>query len=223
MKINFEYPTWKEAWFQTKSSVKSHRKVLLIATFLFLVCSIFPSNLFSYRDNPPIHAAGEWLSVVSTMPIDESQKIIKDAVDWVEHRGRYISTAAQIIIPIVLMDRVGLFQLLYSGLATTSATHIFKRLKNHIHIGETRIGERPSGGRHNMPSGHSSMAGSAMGFIWRRYGSWHLWYLLPILLATMLTRVLLSAHTISAVLAGAILGVVLTYAMTTPKTKPAVV
>nr|WP_284702424.1 phosphatase PAP2 family protein [Herbaspirillum aquaticum] len=59
-----------------------------------------------------------------------------------------------------------------------------------------------------MPSGHSSMASSAMYFVGRRYGWWHLIYMLPILLMTMFARVALDAHTISAVLAGALAGIV---------------
>jgi membrane-associated phospholipid phosphatase len=61
------------------------------------------------------------------------------------------------------------------------------------------------------------MAASALGFLWRRYGVFHTYYLLPLVMATMATRVFLSAHTVSAVLAGALLGFVLAYVMTTPR------
>ena len=64
------------------------------------------------------------------------------------------------------------------------------------------------------------MAGSALGFLWRRYGARHLIYLLPLLLATMAARVLLSAHTLTAVCSGALLGAVISYAMATPYLNP---
>lgn len=200
---------WREAWHLSLSSVRAHRRALLLFIVLVGVCGTYPSDLSAYRD-PPV--ASRWQERLGA-----DGPALAPLADWVEHQGRYIATAAQVILPLALGDRVGLVQLVYSGVATTVTTHGLKRAINEVQAGGTRLGERPSGGRHNMPSGHSSMAGSAVGFIWRRYGLWHLSYLLPILLATMATRVFLSAHTVSAVLAGALVGVVLSYVITTPR------
>lgn len=208
---------WRQAWNESKKSVSIHRKLITYAVLFFLVCCFYPTDLNSYREETPLLTASNYLANSANIPSVAARSMLEEGVYWVENRGRFIATAAQVMLPLLLNDRVGLAQMLYSGLATTAATHFFKHIKNDAYIGQTRVGERPNGGRHNMPSGHSSMAGSALGFIWRRYGAWHLIYLLPILVATMATRVFLSAHTLSAVLAGACLGVVLTYVMTTPK------
>lgn len=194
-----------------------HRKFIVLGFVIIFACGFFPSDIASYRDERPLVSSSLWLSNATNEPVENVHSLLAEGVHWVENRGRFISTAAQVLIPLALNDRVGLAQMLYSGMATTVATHFLKHIKNDVHIGQTRLGERPNGGRHNVPSGHSSMAGSALGFIWRRYGAWHLMYLLPILVATMVTRVFLSAHTISAVLAGALLGVLVTYVMTSPK------
>ena len=215
--IEVEKSFWRQAWNECKKSLAMHRRVTVYAFVAIFVCGIFPSDIASYRDETPLVSSSFWLSNATSTPVENVHNLLEEGVHWVENRGRFISTVAQVLIPLALNDKVGLAQMLYSGLATTVTTHFLKRVKNDVHIGQTRLGERPNGGRHNMPSGHSSMAGSALGFIWRRYGSWHLMYLLPILIATMATRVFLSAHTISAVLAGALLGVVVTYVMTSPR------
>ncbi|WP_090139265.1 phosphatase PAP2 family protein [Limnohabitans sp. DM1] len=215
--IKTENSFWRQAWNECKKSMAMHRRFMVVAFVTIMACGIFPSDIASYRDETPLLSSSFWLANATSTPVENVHTILEEGVQWVENRGRFISTAAQVMIPLLLNDKVGLAQMLYSGLATTVTTHFLKRVKNDVHIGQTRLGERPNGGRHNVPSGHSSMAGSALGFVWRRYGAWHLMYLLPILIATMATRVFLSAHTISAVLAGAILGVVVTYVMTSPR------
>jgi lipid A 1-phosphatase len=124
---------------------------------------------------------------------------------------RFINTAAQVAIPLLLGDRIGLVQVAYVGVSTTVATHGLKRLLNDSVVGGTRLGERPSGknSRHNMPSGHSSMASCAAYFVCKRYGWMHALYLVPILLLTMYSRVDLSKHTVAAVIAGALVGLVM--------------
>jgi membrane-associated phospholipid phosphatase len=66
-----------------------------------------------------------------------------------------------------------------------------------------------------MPSGHSTLAASAVVFLVLRYG--FVWALItvPVLLLTMYTRVMLDAHTISAVIAGALTGGMSTALFTT--------
>lgn len=157
--------------------------------------SIFPSDLEDYRETPP-----------SNHPI----------VAGVEDYGPYIGTAVQIVLPFVKRDPVGILQNLYIGVGSTMLTHGLKRALDPVVVAGTRLGERPNGGRHNMPSGHSSMAASAMYFVGRRYGWAHLLYLLPIVLLAMFARVALDAHTISAVIAGALAGIVGAALFTSP-------
>lgn len=121
---------------------------------------------------------------------------------------RFINTAAQIALPLLLLDKIGLAQLVYVAVSTAVATHGMKRLLNNVVVGKTRLGERPSGStsQQNMPSGHASMASCAAYFVCRRYRWLHALYLIPILLLTMYSRVALNNHTISAVIAGALVG-----------------
>lgn len=135
-----------------------------------------------------------------------------------ERYARYLNTAAQAGIPILLGDRAGLIQAVWVGLGTLVATQSLKRIFNDWTILGTRLGQRPygSGSSHNMPSGHSSMASSAMFFVWRRYGLRYAWFLLPFTALTMYARVMLNAHTISAVLSGCLLGMLAAAAFTSP-------
>lgn len=124
---------------------------------------------------------------------------------------RFTNTVAQVALPVLLMDKIGMVQLVYVGISTTLATHGLKRLLNNWDLWGRRLGERPSGSgsQYNMPSGHSSMASSAAYFVCRRYGLMHALYLIPILLLTMYARVALDAHTVAAVMAGALLGLLM--------------
>ncbi len=124
---------------------------------------------------------------------------------------RFVNTAAQVALPVLSADRIGLVQLAFVALSTTAATHGLKRLADEWVVGGARLGERPRGpnSRHNMPSGHSSMASSAAYFVCRRYGIRHALYLIPILLLTMYARVALDAHTVAAVVAGALVGILM--------------
>jgi hypothetical protein len=215
--MKFNFSAWSDAWQQSKQSMSDHSRLVWIGAILVLMCMMYPSNLEEYRKNPPIQSFGTWLSEVSDVPVDDMSPILQDGVQWVEDRGRFIATGAQVLVPLIALDKIGGVQLLYLGVATTAATHVFKRLFNDVEVAGTPVGQRPKGGQHNVPSGHSSMAASALGFLWLRYGVFHTYYLLPLVLATMATRVFLSAHTVSAVLAGALLGFVLAYVMTTPR------
>lgn len=130
------------------------------------------------------------------------------AVRLTEDYLRFIPTILQIATPIVLRDKIGLVQLLYVGIANTAATQGTKFLLNDVSVDHVRLGQRPEGRRsvHNMPSGHSSMGSCAVYFLCRRYG-WRFGLPLFVLLVlTMAARVMLNAHTISAVVAGALIG-----------------
>ena len=161
----------------------------IAACLLGILLSIFyPSDLDSYRD------------------ADTQQ--LPAWVEPIEMQLRFVNTIVQFGLPLLVKDKVGMVQLLYVAVTTTIATHGLKRLLNNVHVEETRLGERPSSSqsKHNMPSGHSSMASCAAYFVARRYGLWHALYLVPIMLLTMAARYMLDAHTISAVLAGCLIG-----------------
>jgi membrane-associated phospholipid phosphatase len=153
-----------------------------------LLVPLFPTNLQSYR----APHAGEELTVA----------LITD------HYIHNVNTIVQIALPILLRDKIGMLQGFYVGLSNAIATHILKFLVDSWTVEGTRLGQRPldADSRFNMPSGHSSMASSAAYFVSRRYGIVHALYLLPILLLTMYARVTLNAHTITAVITGALVG-----------------
>lgn len=169
-----------------------------------VVCVFYPSDLASYRENLNAERPA-W-------------------VEPTETKLRFVNTIAQVALPLLLRDKEGMVQLLTLAVTTTVATQGLKRIVNDVEVGGTRLGERPYGtdSRHNMPSGHSSMSSCAVYFVARRYGLWHLLYLLPILLLTMGARLMLDAHTLSAVLAGCLIGIVCAAWWTSPyrKKKP---
>ncbi|MDD2929263.1 MAG: lipid A 1-phosphatase LpxE [Sideroxydans sp.] len=191
--------TWRD------SLPKKRPMGFIAACLLSLVaCVFYPSDLASYRTN--LNAEGPFW------------------VEPTETKLRFVNTIAQIGLPLLLRDKEGMVQLLTLAVATTVATQGLKRVVNDIEVGGTRIGERPYApdSRHNMPSGHSSMSSCAVYFVARRYGWRHLFYLVPILLLTMGARLMLDAHTLSAVLAGCLIGIICAAWFTSPyrKKKP---
>ena len=171
----------------------------LIACILGIMLFLpYPTNLQNYRS--------------------PSRKVDMPLVELTEHYLRFTNTAVQIALPIVLKDKIGIAQLIYTGIVATVATHSLKRALDRAEIEKTRLGERPSkpDSHQNMPSGHSSMASCATYFVCRRYGLWHALYLLPILLLTMYARVALNDHTVSAVIVGALVGFVTAALFTSP-------
>lgn len=183
---------------QARSNIYVPKLFTTLLILIFMVSAFYPSDTDFYSkkkkdDNPVVHS--------------------------VEHYVRFANTAAMALIPIILMDKIGMVQALYVGIATTVATQSLKRVFNHISIFGTELGRRPSGSLQNMPSGHSSMASCAMYFVIRRYGLKHALYLVPILLLTMNARLMLNAHTLSAVIAGCTLGILCAALFTSKYTK----
>ncbi len=127
----------------------------------------------------------------------------------IDHYVRFVNTAAQVAIPIILRDKVGMMQAAYVGIATVVSTQTLKRVFDHFSISGTKLGQRPTGKKRNMPSGHSSMVSCAMYFVCKRYGKRHALYLIPVMVLTMYARIMIKAHTFSAVLAGCILGILM--------------
>lgn len=185
---------------QAYSQVQRPKKFIFACLFWIVLCLPFPTDLQSYRAPHPHH----------DLPL----------VHFTENYLRYTNTIVQIALPILLKDKIGMIQLLYVGISSTVATHGLKRLVDKWEVRETRLGQRPNrlNSRHNMPSGHSSMASCAAYFVCRRYGLKHALYLIPILLLTMHARVALNDHTVSAVLVGALLGFVTAAIFTSGRT-----
>jgi lipid A 1-phosphatase len=176
------------------------RPVVLIVVLLIgiVLSAAYPTKLESY----PVLPAGAGVPMEVTLT---------------ENYVRFVPTAVQVALPVVLGDKVGLVQLLYVALSTTIVTHGLKHFLDDCWVMHTRLGQRPNGGSINMPSGHSSMASCAVYFIGRRYSPW-LGLLLSIIVAlTMYARVMLNAHTISAVIAGALVGCLTTALFTSPR------
>lgn len=166
--------------------VQRPRLLMVMCLIGTALSAFYPSDLPSYHDTPRSEHA---------------------LVTGMEQYGRFVNTIAQVALPIVKRDPIGMVQNLYIGVAGTFMTHGLKRALDPVIILGVRLGERPYGGRYNMPSGHASLASSAVYFVGRRYGWWHLFYLVPVLLLTMFARVELDAHTGSAVIAGALIGI----------------
>lgn len=137
---------------------------------------------------------------------------------YADRYARFVNTAAQAGLPILLGDKAGFIQAAWVGLGTLAATQALKRILNDWTVLGTRLGERPYGrnSSHNMPSGHSSMASSGMFFVWRRYGRKYAWCLIPFTALTMYARVMLNCHTLSAVIAGCLVGMLAAAAFTSP-------
>jgi len=176
------------------------RPLLLIIVLLMglILSAAYPSDLTSY-------------------PVLPTEAEIPAEVTLTEHYVRFVPTALQVVLPVVLGDKIGLVQLLYVAVSTTIVTHGAKRLLDDVWVADTRLGQRPNGGSINMPSGHSSMASCAVYFIGRRYSVRLGLLLLVILGLTMYARVILNAHTISAVIAGALVGCLTTAWFTSPR------
>jgi membrane-associated phospholipid phosphatase len=140
-------------------------------------------------------------------------------VMMVEDYARYINTALPLVTTIVLKDWTGMKQLVVLAVSTTLSTHIPKRVMNNVEVNGIRLGERPNKGNHNMPSGHSSEASMGGFFMIRRYSKWFGIIVLPILVLTMYTRYILDQHTVSATIAGALIGLLIVLMFSTNLTE----
>ena len=129
-------------------------------------------------------------------------------VQGTEKYLRHVNTIMPIATIVVLRDWRGAGQLAGVVVAGIAASHGPKRLLNDVTIMGTRLGQRPSGpqSRHNMPSGHSTLASAGGCFMARRFSLWFLLLCLPVTGLTMYARVMLEAHTLSAVFAGGMIG-----------------
>ncbi|MFU1908453.1 lipid A 1-phosphatase LpxE [Bordetella hinzii] len=171
-----------------------------------------------------------WVLAIAAMllPYDHDKHIPHDGknsrlVLTVEYGLRHVNTALQLGLPLLTRDWTGLRQLAVVAIAAGGTVHGLKRALNDVEIAGTRLGRRPhsANSKHNMPSGHASLAASGAWFVARRYGLRYLWLLGPITLMTMWARVMLDAHTAAATIAGALIGLTLTDKFTTARSSPA--
>lgn len=89
--------------------------------------------------------------------VSHSQQIVEDI-------GHYTVLSMPVIAGVKTLvdgDREGMFQLVKSFAVQTGTTIGLKYLINR---------ERPNGGDHSFPSGHSSLAFMSSTFMWKRYG-----------------------------------------------------
>ena len=196
-----------------------HTKALLANVFWvlgvlsFFASTFYPTDLASYVGREGTSRAPEIAHVT-------------------ERYVRYLNPVLQVALPLLLRDKAGMVQLVKVAIATTLATQGLKHALNNVHVMGTRLGERPNpypgrpvrdfaDSNFNMPSGHSSMASCGAYFVSRRYG-WK-WALIAfsVLLLTMFSRFSLDKHTLSAVISGALLGILMTAIFTTPYRKAA--
>lgn len=192
--------TWREIFALPRRHTVRHRLAVLAMLAAILIATLYPSDL------PAYHAA----------PYDGADSAL---VGIVEQRLRHVNTIAALAVPLVLRDWTGLRQLAVLTLTGTLATQGPKFLLNDITVGGTRLGERPYGtqSRHNMPSGHSALAASVIWFLGRRYSWWWLLLTVPITALTVWARLMLNAHTFSAVIAGCLIGILITALFVTPR------
>lgn len=141
-----------------------------------------------------------------------------ELVVGVETYARHMNSVIPLAMALLLRDVSGLKQLAMITVVGIAATHGPKRLLNDVEIGGTRLGQRPGSptSKHNMPSGHSSLASIGACFAVRRYSPWLGLIVWPVLLLTMYARVMLDAHTVSATIAGAVTGILVVAAFATP-------
>jgi lipid A 1-phosphatase len=184
---------------QAYRQVSRPRRFIYACVIGIILVPLIPTDLHSYHTR---YTADEMTVAIIT-----------------DHYVHNVSTIVQFALPILLRDKIGIVQCVYVAISNAAATQGLKYVVDNWIVEGTRLGERPRGidSQFNMPSGHCSMASSAAYFLTRRYGILHALYLVPILLLTMYARVALNAHTITAVVTGALLGLLIAAVFTSER------
>lgn len=169
--------------------LKQHTMAVFLAFLVIVSSTVYPSDM---KNDYSVSRGGQ------------SSKLVM----FTEEYGRHINTLLPFATIVVLRDWTGLKQIAVVTVAGIVASHGPKRLLNDVTVMGTRLGERPSSpnSKHNMPSGHVTLASAGAYFMMRRYSFWFGLILIPVMLLTMYARVMLDAHTISAVISGAVTG-----------------
>lgn len=173
--------------------VKRHTAVAIMSFLVLISATFYPSDL---KNDYAISRGGQSSTLVMLT----------------EDYGRHINTLLPIAAIVVFRDWTGFKQMAVVTVAGITASHGPKRLLNDVTVMGTRLGQRPSSpnSQHNMPSGHSTLASSGAYFMIRRYSLWFALIVIPVMFLTMYARVMLDAHTISAVISGALTGIIVT-------------
>ena len=179
-------------------AARRHTAALFLAVLILLSAMFYPSDMVN---DYSVSRQGQSSALVMAT----------------EKYGRHINTLLPIVTVIVLRDLTGLKQLAVVTIAGVVASHGPKRWLNDVTVLGTRLGQRPRSpaSRHNMPSGHSTLASAGAYYMMRRYSILFSLIVFPVMLLTMYARVMLDAHTISATIAGAMTGIVVTSLLTT--------
>lgn len=197
----------KEILFNSFKKLKVPKLAVLLAILFFVVVAYFPvDNEFYSTPREPDSGKFEYFT---------------------EHYMRYSNTILGFAVPLLARDPVGLVQVTMVTGSSVATTYSLKKLLNNQTTidGSRRLGERPRKEKNsfNMPSGHSNMASIGLFFVARRYGFKSLAmkltiaFMVFVLIATMYTRVMLDAHTITATIAGATVGLISALLFSSPK------
>lgn len=172
----------------------------VLAFMMIVSTAIYPSDM---EQDYAIHRGGENSFVVMAT----------------EEYARHLNSLLPLAAIVALRDWNGLKQMAFVTVAGIAASHGPKRLLNDVTVKGTRLGQRPRSpdSQHNMPSGHSTLASAGGYFLIRRYSLWFSLIAVPIMLLTMYARVMIDAHTISATIAGAMTGILVTALFTTKR------
>ena len=138
------------------------------------------------------------------------------AANGIRHAGDVLQIAlpvAALALSLGLGDGAGARDLLDAVIVTTAITGMLK-----LEVDE----RRPGGGKHSFPSGHTSLSFCAAEYLRRRHGP--RWGILALLLASFVgySRVASGRHWTHDVLAGAAIGVSVTFFLTRRPTREAV-
>ena len=181
--------TFRELLSQPFKVICRHGVVVCMVVVIILAATVYPSDM---ENDYAVSKGGHERPVVVAF----------------EDYGRHINTLLPFVLALVLKDKEGWKQLGMITVLGILASHGPKRLLNDVEIMGTRLGQRPNStsSKHNMPSGHSTLAGACAYFVMRRYSIWFGAIVIPVLLFTMYARVMLDKHTVSATISGAATG-----------------
>lgn len=136
-------------------------------------------------------------------PAKEPIPLLGDKLQWAIPAAAFATT-------LTLRDKEGQEQFLYSAGTSLAVTCLLK---------EVVVEQRPNGGKHSFPSGHTSSAFQGASFVQKRYG-WEFGAPAYALAAyTGWSRVENNKHYTHDVIAGAALGIAASYSFTTPFSK----
>ncbi len=112
--------------------------------------------------------------------------------------GQYAVPAVGAVLSVARADRKGLGQLALASAVSVAVVYTLKPVVDR---------QRPNGGRHAFPSGHTALAFTGAAFLHRRYGLSHGLPAYAVSAFVGFSRIYTDEHWFSDVLAGAAIGV----------------